>query len=621
MLSKIILKATPAQKLGITIMAITLGMVAILLISFNNIKNHDKISNAKILVHKIDSDILTLRRNEKDFLARKDIKYREKFIKNATILNEDIKSVKILLNSINIKIDPKMFSDFRSYIKNYEDTFLSISDKVLKIQELKDEALKIKLRKEVGEDYRQGLHLKMRENIHKAEKLVFNRIENLNKIFRDKVTKDRYFTIGVSMLVLLSIFFLIFMIMRDIGDTLRRFKSDLEGFFAYLNGEKDDLVYLDESSNGTVGQISKDINKFIKKTKENIAKDKEAIDHFISTFSDIGKGELLKRLNVDTQNSHLLELQNISNKMIEELHKNIKTPLDMLKLYEKQDFRAKIDDSKLQYDFKELANGINQLRDSIVNLIKENQQNAKTLKEHSKKLSSQTELLIDRTKKQASNMSRSQESIKNASKSILKGNHSIESMAVLTSRLLSSVDSGKELVSNTNKSMDIINNQAQEIKKTLKIIDEIALQTSILSLNAAVEASTAGDAGKGFGVVAKEVRDLATKSKNAADAIKKIVENTSDKIGTGKDISEKLSLEFNQLSDIIHQTTNHIDELSSNMQIQNLALKDMNEMSVSTLKNSIQESSSVVEETKKVASKIDLISDDIVKSITDGVKI
>jgi len=93
--------------------------------------------------------------------------------------------------------------------------------------------------------------------------------------------------------------------------------------------------------------------------------------------------------------------------------------------------------------------------------------------------------------------------------------------------------SGDQQMHAMTVAMEEIQASSQQISKVIKVIDEIAIQTNLLALNAAVEAARAGDAGRGFGVVAEEVRNLAQRSAQAAKETATMIEGSIAKVAEG----------------------------------------------------------------------------------------
>ncbi len=142
-----------------------------------------------------------------------------------------------------------------------------------------------------------------------------------------------------------------------------------------------------------------------------------------------------------------------------------------------------------------------------------------------------------------------------------------------------------------------------EIAERITIVEEIARQTNLLALNAAIEAARAGEAGKGFAVVAAEVRRLAERSSIAAGEISTL---STDCVS----IAEEARKLFERMIPEIQKTASMIQEVNAASDEQNMGVENIGE-AMGQLESSVQANASSVEELSSTAAALAQQAEDL----------
>ncbi|HHJ5463170.1 TPA: methyl-accepting chemotaxis protein [Enterobacter hormaechei] len=242
-----------------------------------------------------------------------------------------------------------------------------------------------------------------------------------------------------------------------------------------------------------------------------------------------------------------------------------------------------------------LIPGINSLSSNIATLVREIRASSQTAMTLSDQLSSRSAQLSVKTEQQSASLVQTAASMEEMAAST-KNNADNTRLASEQANIATlQARKGGELMGQVANNMQSITDCAQQMTEIISLIDGIAFQTNILALNAAVEAARVGDHGKGFSVVAGEVRSLAHRSAEAAKNIKSLIEVTSHNVTQGVNVVSEAEKNMHDIVTGSGNVSRLMDEISASTSEQEKGISQITQ-ALSELERVTQSNVSMVEE-------------------------
>lgn len=289
-----------------------------------------------------------------------------------------------------------------------------------------------------------------------------------------------------------------------------------------------------------------------------------------------GEGDFAKRLDTEVDDAFLRDVAKGMNRICE-IVAAFSTDVDRaVRALAEGDLTRRVEGS-YGGALATLAEGVNSTVDRLNVLVSDIKSAGARVRGASDEIASGAGSLAERAESQAASLEQTAALMEEMTGSVKANAASAAEARADANEADQRADGGRVVVDEAVSAMSRLSESSRRMTEIVDVIASIATQTNLLALNAAVEAARAGDAGKGFAVVASEVGALARRSREAADDIRGLITESSERVDAGVGLVERTGAALSEMAEAMRRISERVGRIDMASREQASGVEEINQ--------------------------------------------
>ena len=326
----------------------------------------------------------------------------------------------------------------------------------------------------------------------------------------------------------------------------------------------------------------------------------EAVRESQEVIQAVLGGASERRIAMHGKTGNLQLLTQSINDLINSVSTTVAETMQVMRRAVDGDLTSRLNVNDKLGDFKALATSVNAMIQALMEVVASLTAASRAVQVGAEEISRGNQALSSRTEQQASSLVETSSTMEQMTAVVRNNANNAAEANQLAVAAREKAEGGGKVVGAAVAAMGEINSASNKIVEVIGVIDEIAFQTNLLALNAAVEAARAGEQGQSFAVVASEVRNLASRSAEAAKEIKALIQDSVRKVTEGTKLVNESGAALGEIVMRVKKVTDVMADIASSSREQASGIEQVNS-AVTAMDAMTQQNAALVEEASAAA--------------------